>query len=291
MEPFYEKVLLAVIALILGLLAEPVKKIITRERKRLTYSISTKQILGIDSGIPDALRSQIPSEWSGYLVQFHIRAVNSGAQLLKDINVLITTKPDSEIKYFEYRTSPSREVPVGKLSIEKPNELRAPDITLTRNQSVDFDVFVKATTQPELQLYWSGGGGDVDWRIAGSQEAFGIERDIISAIKYFIYAQVAGPAITALLFAFAFFVGFWFGTTRVSEMGAAIGSFLGQLVTLFFYIKMVPHALAVAKQFMASPHISITKSNIEGPASVPIAPSSSEAGIGTSKSLQRASGS
>ena len=94
MEPFYEKVLLAVIALILGLLAEPVKKIITRERKRLTYSISPKQILGIDSSIPQALRSQIPSEWSGHLVQFHIRAVNSGAQLLKDINVLVATKPE-----------------------------------------------------------------------------------------------------------------------------------------------------------------------------------------------------
>ena len=172
--------------------------------------------------------------------------------------------------------------------VEKPNELRVPDISLARNQSIDFDVFVRAPTQPELQLYWSGGDGDVDWRIAGSQEAFGIERDIISAIRYFIYAQVASPLITSIFWAFSFLMVY---KGDLSQMGAAIGSFLGQLVTLFFYIKMVPHALAIAKHFMASPHVSITKSNIEGPTIVSIAPSSSEAGVDTSKSLQSASGS
>jgi hypothetical protein len=191
MEPFLEKVLLAVIALILGLLAEPVKKIITRERKRLAYSISTKQIFGVDSSVPEALRSQIPAEWSGHLAQFHVRAENSGAQILKDVNVLIVTKTDSQIKFFQYITNPPREVPVGKPLVEKPNELRVPNITLAKNQSIDIDVFIRSPAEPDLQLFWSGGDGDVDWRIASTQEAFGIDRNILSAIKYFIFAQIA----------------------------------------------------------------------------------------------------
>lgn len=259
------------------------KKIITRERKRLAYSITTKQIFGLDSSVPEALRSQIPAEWSGHLAQFHIRAENSGAQILKDVNVLIVTKSDSQIKFFQYVTNPPREVPVGTSLLEKPNELRVPNITLARNQSIEIDVFIRSPTQPDLQLFWSGGDGDVDWRIASTQEAFGIERNIISAIKYFIYAQIATPLVTSIMFAVSGVGSVLLPLgNQFTTVGAGIGAFLGNLLTLYFYIQMVPHALTVAKELMSRPHLSLKMGNIENSTAVTssaIATASSTSGI------------
>jgi hypothetical protein len=257
MDSFGEKIGLAVIALILGLLAEPIKKIITKERKRLSYSIATKPIFGVDGTLPAALQSQIPKDWSGHLVQFHLRAENSGAQTLSALNVLCVAAADAEIRFYETTTQPPREVPVGTPTNEKSNELRIPDITLERGQSIELDVFVKSHNRPDLQIFWSGGGGGVDWRLTSMEETFGLERNIISAIRYYIYAEISMPLATSIMYVMsASLMSVSNSASWMSIGGVGVGQFFGSILKLYFYIKIVPHALAIAKEFMSRPRVS-----------------------------------
>lgn len=78
MGDFAGKLALALIAFLLGLLADVIKKALGRERRRITYSISKQPIISVNQSLPNEVLSKLPTDQTLNVIQYHIAGENTG---------------------------------------------------------------------------------------------------------------------------------------------------------------------------------------------------------------------
>jgi len=251
MNDLTTKIILAVIAFLLGLLADVIKKAFGRERRRVTYSIRKEPIISVSQSLPAEVLEKLPTAQTLNVVFYRVLGENTGTQAIKGVNLLATAAGDAELIHHEIITTPAREVPLPESESSTPNEIRFKGICLERKQSIAVNLFFRSRTDARLQVYWSG-GENVDWSLSSATEEFGLEEHLVAIIRNYILAE--------FLPAFLFGIFYLLSTiviasptiqSKVSNIvlsgSAGVGQLLSSLLRFYFYLRIIPHVVAVIR--------------------------------------------
>jgi hypothetical protein len=163
LEDFLGKLLLAVIAFLLGLLSDVLKRVFQKERRRAAWSVDRTAIVSSPSSLPDEVRAKAPGLPTTNLFKITVSASNEGKIPLTEANLLVVAPPDTEIVHSTTATVPTREVVSGSIEQAKPNELRLKGFNLQKGQGLSLTLYTTGSSDSPPELFWSGGGGDVAW--------------------------------------------------------------------------------------------------------------------------------
>jgi hypothetical protein len=248
MGDFGEKLLLALIAFLLGLLADVIKRVFQRERKRVEYAIETRPIIAANAPLPETVREKLPGTTPFSVTEFVITLENAGSVAVHDANALLSLGAGSDVLHYEITTEPAREVLVGAVEHLTSNELRLKGFTLEKKQKIMLDVFVRSAGDIQPEMYGSGGGGDVQWVGESQSHSLSLEGHVVASIKLFILAEVIESVVTGIVLLFSeLFKGEDF-SIRWQSPTFLVGSTVLKLVKLYFYLRIVPHALAIVRE-------------------------------------------
>jgi len=249
MGDFAGKLILAVIAFLLGLLADVIKKAFGRERRRITYSISKQPIISVNQSLPNEVLGKLPTDQTLNVIQYHIASENTGTQSVKDINLLVSANKEADLIHQEVTTIPPREVQYPSIELPAPNEVRFKGIGLERKQSIIINLFFRSRTDSNMQVFWSG-GDNVEWSLSGATEEFSLEEHLVAIIRNYILAEFMPALFLGIAYLVAFLASFSapFRNSSVAITGGiGLGQTLGSLLRFYFYLRIVPHAVAVVR--------------------------------------------
>ena len=188
MGDFAGKLALALIAFLLGLLADVIKKALGRERRRITYSISKQPIIFVNQSLPNEVLSKLPTDQTLNVIQYHIAGENTGTQSVKDVNLLVSANKEVELIHQEVTTIPSREVQHPSIELPAPSEVRLKGIGLERKQSIIIKLFFRSRIDSNVQVFWSG-GDNVEWSRSEATEEFSLEEHPVAILRNYILAE------------------------------------------------------------------------------------------------------
>ncbi len=120
-------------------------------------------MLAINEALPQAVLGKLPNVPPGNVSEFRVQASNTGHLPITAANLLVVPSEGCELLHYEVETIPPREIAYAAIEHPKLNEVRCPGITLDKNQTIIVRVFFLSTRHMEVKLYWSGGGGTVEW--------------------------------------------------------------------------------------------------------------------------------
>lgn len=253
MADFNEKVLLALVAFLLGLLADIIKRVFGRERRRISYSVNATSIIAVSGDMPPEVRSKLGTVTRENITRFQVLAENTGSGFVKDAEVVILPSDGSEILQASINTDPPHVVKHGLLLPRPDGGLQCAAVELEEKQQIAFDIFIKAPDVPELNVLWSGGGGGVVWDIESGSQAFSLERSVVAIMRNYILAEFS----PALLFGIGYLIPALFPTDRPGGInlqlqmgGVGVGQMVGSLIRFYFYLRMIPHAVGIVRYFV-----------------------------------------
>lgn len=254
MDDLTQKLLLALVAFLLGLLAEVIKRVFQRDRRRLSYSVVREPIISVTQDLPQLVRQKLPQQSQFNVTRFRIIGQNTGSTSLSGISLLAVASDQTEVLDYTVATNPPRGVKHALPSQPKSNEVECAGVELDPKQEILIDVYLKAEGPTNLVTYWSGGGG-VEWISGGSPSALGIEEHLVAIIRNYILAEFV-PALFMgvgyLVVAVVTGLGKDIESSYMSALtlgGVGIGSTIGALVRFYFYLRIVPHLVAVIREF------------------------------------------
>jgi hypothetical protein len=258
MGDFGVKLLLAVIAFLLGLLADIIKRLFQRERRRVAYSIEAFPIIAMSAELPEVVRGKLQHVEDYNVMRFKILAENTGSVFIKNVNVVIVPSLSSEIIDVAVTTNPPILVKYAMPQLSD-NRLTCTGIELEKKQTITLDVYVRAEAHPGLEAFWSGGGGDVLWDRELKAGAFTVEQNVRAIIRYYIFAQLPELLLTGIgIILYALFPALR-NQTNWQLSGIGVGSVLASLVRFYFYLRIIPHAVALLRYLVESRHQSVTR--------------------------------
>jgi hypothetical protein len=252
-------VLLAVLAFFLGLVANQVNRLLSRERKRLAWTLSAVPIVSVSDSLPDAVRSVVPAAAAVNVYQYVLSMRSTGRKPVSGVKLEIVPESGTTLLSHEVRSTPPRGVGWSPESNE--GEIRLNDIALTRNQELTITAFAKSSVTPSLKPYFSGGGDEPPEFEAESRQNYqGIEQHVASIIRNYVASIVApavvgaiGSVLAGTVFALGPSLGF---DNRAGTAGIQIGTagflqVLSAVVNAYFLLRIVPPALALVRIFTA----------------------------------------
>ena len=256
MDDFAEKVVLALVAFFLGLLADVIKKAFGRERRRIKYSINKEPIISVSQNLPSAVLAKLPTDQTVNVICFRVLAENTGTQSVKDVNLLVVANQEAELIYQDISTNPPREVHVPTTETQASNEIRFKGISLERKQSIAFNLFLKSRIDASIETFWSG-GDNVELSLTSAVEEFGLEEHVVAIIRNYIFAEFVPVLFSGIFLLLAAFVSYsgmslerWTNTALMGGQG--LSQMLGSLLRFYFYLRIVPHAVAIVRYILRS---------------------------------------
>ncbi|MET3135074.1 hypothetical protein AAKU55_005377 [Oxalobacteraceae bacterium GrIS 1.11] len=248
MDDLMPKLLLAFIAFLFGLLAEGIKRFFQNEKRRVRYTLVQRPVIAINESLPQAVRAMVPGAPTGNVSEFKVEALNTGKLPITAANLLIVPSQGAEFLHVVVTTNPPREVEWGPLEHPEPNEVRCPGIALAKNQAFSASLFYLSRDRMEVKLYWSGGGGTVEWEAGEGRLSHGAALHVEGIIRNYILSEIAavfwlgmGYLIGAMLPAME--------SNRASMAGVGMGQLLAASFRLYFLLRIVPHAVALVDMY------------------------------------------
>jgi hypothetical protein len=252
MDDLAQKLLLAVIAFLLGLVAEAIKRAFQRDRRRLSYSVVKEPLIAVTQELPERVLQRIPQQSQFNVTKFCIIGENSGTTSLSGLSLLVVANAEAEVLEQSVVTIPPRGVKYSTPTQSKSNEFAIEQLDLDRQQSVKAELFVKSEKAPDVAVYWSGGGG-VDWISGGSPSALGMEEHLVAIVRNYILAEFAPSLLTGLGYLLAGLLSSYIDasvqTQYITMGGVGLGTTIGALIRFYFYLRMVPHLVAIFREF------------------------------------------
>ncbi len=251
MDDFTQKLLLAFVAFLLGLLAEGIKRFFQREKQRVRYSVVQRPVLAINEALPQAVLEKLPNIPPGNVSEFRIQATNTGNLTVSAANLLIVPSEGSQLLHYEIETIPPREVIYSAVEHPNPHEVRCPGISLEKNQTIVTRVFFLSKKDMAVRLYWSGGGGAVEWEEGEGRFSEGAALHVEGIIRNYILSEI----VSVLCLGVGYVIGalvpssMEMSSSRVTMAGVGIGQLLGALMRLYFLLRIVPHAIALVEMY------------------------------------------
>jgi hypothetical protein len=260
------KLLLAGIAFLLGLLADVIKKAFGRERKRITYSINKEPIIVVSQSLPGEVLEKLPTRLALNVVQYRVVCENTGTQPIKDVNLLLSANADAELLHHEMSTIPAREVPFPAVETPTSNQIRFVGMQLERKQRIDFKLFFRSLSEPNVEDFPSG-GDNVEWKRSGAAEEFSLEEHIVAIIRNYVLAEF----MPALFLGIAYLLGSIVAISAFRNNSAILSGSIGlaqtlaSLVRFYFYLRIIPHAVAVIRDLIQRRPSLRTGGTVNGP--------------------------
>jgi len=244
---FSEKLLLAVVAFLLGLLADVVKRLYQRERRRVEYSVHATPILAAHEPLPDAVRSKLPGLTPINVTSVTVAFENTGTLPAQNLNALIAFTSGAEVLHCDVDTVPQREVVTGAVERPNANELRLTSFSLARAQQLNANVFVSAPSDIATTVFGSSAGGDVAFVDEGATLRMGVVERAVSVIKLYVLVKVLAAVYSGIQLT----VGVLFSDSRTLERfvkpSFLTSSIVMQLATMYIYLRIVLHLLAIVR--------------------------------------------
>jgi len=246
-----QKLLLAFVAFLFGLLADVIKRAFQRDRRRVIYSMQRNPIIAVTDALPEQVRSKIPTEQVRNITNFRVTAENVGSTVVSDATVIVTVAAPGELIDFAVQTEPAKGVRFAAPSSMNTSELTISGIYLEKRQLLHVDLFVRAPQEPRVELYWSGGGGDVKWISEATAERLSLEKNFIAILRNYILAEFAPSFVTGIQLVILSFFRINGPEATQAQMGLfGVGQVIGSLLRFYFYFRVVPHAISVIQYFV-----------------------------------------
>lgn len=250
MDELTQKLLLAFIAFLFGLLAEGIKRFLQRENRRIRYSVTQRPVIAVNDTLPQPVLAKLPNIPPGNVSEFRTQATNTGNLAITSANLLLVPSEGCEMLHFEIETIPPREVTYAAVEHPKPNEVRCPAINLERNQTITLRVFLLSKSDMQVKAYWSGGGGTVEWEEVGGRSIEGIALHVEGIIRNYILSEIVTVLLEgAVVLLAAVIPATMEFSNRFTMAGVGAGQLLGGLMRLYFLLRIVPHAVALVELY------------------------------------------
>lgn len=253
-------VLLAFLGFFLGLIANQINRLLSRERKRLGWTLNSMPIVAVSDSLPEAVRSVVPAATAENVYQYTMTMRSNGRKPISGVKLEIVPDSGTALLSHEVESTPPRGVTWS--SEVNGNEIHLRDIALSRNQELSVTLFAKSPTIPAITPYFSGGGDDPPEFEAESRQTYsGIEQHIASIIRNYV-ASIVAPAIVAaigsvLTGTVTVFGSSWGIDDRIwTTTGIQIGTIgfiqvFSAVVSAYFLLRIVPPAVALVRIFTA----------------------------------------
>lgn len=254
MEDFLTKLLLAFIAFLLGLLADAIKKVVGREKRRISYSISEQAIVAISRDIPEQVRSASFIPESKNIARFQVILENTGTKIIKDASCVMETNEDAKFISRKIFSTPADLVPYEDGFEDGKNRGRINKFSLEPRQKITCELFVSSDSPPQVRISGSGGDDVTEWRDLSSGIVQSIDEHAIAILKFWIAASFAPALFQAVAFiviSFLSSIPIWDlvkSNSAIQIGGAGLAQITGHLISLYCYIKIIPHASALIKE-------------------------------------------
>jgi hypothetical protein len=240
-------ILLAILAFLLGLVANQINRLLSREPRRLSYSKSSSAIVAVNQSLPEAVRQALPVQDAVNVYRHEIVAKNSGKKAINNVEAIIVPAPGTQIIRHEVTSTPARGVPYTP-SFEN-GEVQVKQVSLAQEQGLRIIVFTRSDVQPDIEVYWTGGGEDPPSFVpTGGEIDRGVEGHLGAIIRNYIAAEVLPAVIGGVAAGLGGAAGFLGGDTGPIQLGAfGVGNIFSTLVRAYFLLRIVPHALALVR--------------------------------------------
>jgi hypothetical protein len=246
------KIGLAIFAFILGLLATFITATMQQESSIITYAILEEAIIDIRANNKDKL-TKYYSKDAKNVSKYIVNLDNVGESIIKDFNSLIVGGEDSEIESYTIRTHPEREIVFQEEPQEKKNELRIKKVTLDVGQSIIMELIVVSDKKPIIKLYFSGGGGGVEWRKVAEPSHLSLQENFIKLFSLLVALIILPGLVSGIPKAIAFF---FYGISRKEEnesrtpkiaMAITSSELIASLIRYYILFLMLAPFSSVAK--------------------------------------------
>src|SRR5262249_49332069 len=95
MDDFTQKLFLAFIAFLFGLLADVIKRLFQREKRRVSYSVARTPIVAVTSAVPEHVNRRLGLTQAQGITHYRLSAQNTGSTIVRDATLLLTLKGDN----------------------------------------------------------------------------------------------------------------------------------------------------------------------------------------------------
>lgn len=244
-----QQILLAVLGLVVGVGATLVERLLTKERRRVTYSCSTTPILAGGASLPEAVRAALPDHGDADILRFVVRAQNTGKVAVHNLGLLLVPSEETVLLEHEVQTSPAHGVP-HRGGTEHGNRVRCSNVALAPGQGMEVSLYLRSACDPAVRPYWSS--QDTVFQQGRPRRANDVDQHLIGLVHSAIGVLVA-PALVVGLYRVVMSTLEAVGLAQVAgtEGWQAV---LGALVRLYFLLRGVPCASALVRDLREGRH-------------------------------------
>jgi hypothetical protein len=248
MDSFLQTFLPAFLAFLLGLVAEPIKRAITREKRRILYEVVETPVISVSAELPKAIVDQNPNlETSRNISQVDVTLTNAGSTMVNQASCQIRAR-DAEILAWETSENPAGLVAHRDEVDAKGGTIRISDFSLEPGHSLSCRFYTGSAGANEISFQGLGGQNVVNW-IRGGDGTKDLDDHLLRIFKLWIFATFITPLLQgvtylgvmlAVALAGPEVVGS--GTTglMLATGPSAIANVLGSILSLYFYLLMIP---------------------------------------------------
>jgi hypothetical protein len=255
MSDFGLKIALLVIGALVGLLFEPLKRLIGKEKRHIDYSIDSEPLITSSASLPSAVASSLPNHQALNLRKYTLLATNVGNKSVSDSQLIVAAE-GGEIMSPGVTTEPERGVK-WEMGAKSTEELTLNKVELRPGQRLKVEFFVKSQKEAQAEAFWSGGPDDVRYQSVGAVYEPGMQHDVAAIVRYLVLAWVLSPLVTGLLLIVTYSLSdamsyaLYLNHNSVNLVGAAVASLAGGLVQLYFYLRIITPAKALTARLLA----------------------------------------
>jgi hypothetical protein len=244
-EDFGAKVLLLFIGAIATLIVNEVRKQLGREDHVLTWSLVEDHLVVARQALPSAVRKFLPRHETMNVSKFVLTARNTGKKAIEDVVVLVVRPAETQLLMVSSATKPPRGVPFEDDPSDKRDEFGY-KVSLRPGQEFIVEFYLQSEASPTAAVYWRGGEDDQEFRMTEAQVGDSAEHHFVSRIRNVVIALAVPPAFNgvALVLGASAQSAFVFSDSA-PLFASGSGVMLAALVQLYFYLRAVPHALAL----------------------------------------------
>lgn len=243
MEDLGIKTLLLFIGAFATLIVNEARRQFSRGTHVVTWSLAEDQLVVAREALPPAIRQFLPQDQTMNVSRFVVAARNTGGRAVEDAVVLVVLRDGARLLTVSTRTVPPRAVPVTEEDTDEPQEFGY-TVSLQRDQEFVIEFLARSTDKPAVDVYWRGGEDDQEFRRADAELVDTAEQHLLRLLRNVVLAWAVPPAINGVALLLGPGArGFFFGD--VYPVAGGVGVILSAMVQLYFYLRAVPHGLAL----------------------------------------------